>query len=369
MGYVSIGFEYCSYDFSLFVLLDLGLLDAACSLGNGSAVDSSSIIHLKGHILYCISVLGQMCMDLLKQLSIVICHQIIVIVTRPNWSSENERGSVVGDDMRCNSSGTSLETTIRNVFEAHTSDVAGGQLLCIAYVPRDVVVTTISRGLGWATGVRGERLGGLIAGHDFHAIDRGHRRANKQMYRPESKGEAKPEMIEPVISMAMAIVLNDWCKDQMDKQGGSGTIVSGTVIIRASVSCFLPCVPERLAVLRSANHSPIKITWRETMVRGNFVTPTAFCFYSRRERRRIGQPNIELVIHRQPPQNQATTLGSVAHIPASAPKVGETSSTQEGTAFEGQFKDGQERIRRKANHLDKWTKDDSASGVFQRQEI
>ena len=64
-----------------------------------------------------------------------------------------------------------------------------------------------------------------------------------------------------------------------------------TVIVQFSVSRFLPCVSERLAVLRSANHSPIKTTWRETMVHGDFC-PNSLLLSPANKRRRIEQHNM-----------------------------------------------------------------------------
>ena len=75
----------------------------------------------------------------------------------------------------------------------------------------------------------------------------------------------------------------------MEKQGGSGKMSSDTVIVQFSVSRFLPCVSERLA--RSVNHSPIKITWRETMVRGDFC-PNSLLLSPANKGRRIEQHNM-----------------------------------------------------------------------------
>jgi hypothetical protein len=87
-----------------------------------------------------------MLVDLPNQLSLIL-RDIVQHAQATKRGSQDKSDTSVAHDVGSESSRPSLQTSVRNLFEAHACDVVGGCLFGVADVPVYVIVALVRRHL------------------------------------------------------------------------------------------------------------------------------------------------------------------------------------------------------------------------------
>jgi hypothetical protein len=82
-------------------------------------------------------------MDILEQF-LLFRREAVDVIQRPERRTKDEGDVAVANDVRADAAASCLETAVGDALEAHAGNVVRGSLLCVAYVPVDMVIPSVA---------------------------------------------------------------------------------------------------------------------------------------------------------------------------------------------------------------------------------